>query len=326
MSDSSGDTADILSKVEAKHVRRLLSVVFESRLRKLQFVEQRYTEGAANFRETLQFLRDLGWISERGDELDLVPSISAVSDWLQSEDSIRHAILTALAGESSPYRRAVASYLSNFTVADAELKYRPSLSERGQQRPLRNLLMDLRTVSYRPADETYILEDSAVPIYVWATNFVRPRGRQTYEVLQRRREELGFAAELAVVEHERKRLGGGLAHLVEHISADQPYACYDVKSATVMEGRVVDRYIEVKAVPQDTLQFYWSKSEVDAAIVLRERYYLYLLPYAVKRGFDVEALTMICNPHRTLTGDQDTWEIEEDVLVCRRKHVTQETD
>lgn len=137
---------------------------------------------------------------------------------------------------------------------------------------------------------------------------------------------MGFAAELAVVAHERQRLGVGLAHLVEHISADQPYACYDVKSATVVEGQVVDRYIEVKAVPQETLQFYWSKSEVDAAKVLRDRYYLYLLPYTVKRGFDVGALTMICDPHRTLTGDQNTWEIEEDVLVCRRKHVSQATD
>jgi hypothetical protein len=137
---------------------------------------------------------------------------------------------------------------------------------------------------------------------------------------------LGFSAELAVVEHERKRLGTELADLVEHISADQPYACYDIKSATVTAGQVADRYIEVKAVPEGTLQFYWSKSEVDVAKVLRDRYYLYLLPYAVNRGFDVGGLTVICDPHRTLTGDQNTWEIEEDVLVCRRKPVSPATD
>lgn len=319
MSDSLGDKTGILSKVETKQVHRLLSVILESRLRKARFIEQRYAEGAPHFQETLRFLRDIGWIAERDDELELVPSLSTVADWLQSDEHIREAMLAGLVAESSPYRRVLASYLNKFGVTGAELKHRPSLSERTQQRPLRDLLMDLRAVSYRASDEAYVLEDAAAPIYVWATNFVRPRNPQAYAVLQRRREELGFAAELAVVDFERQRLGDTLAHLVEHVSADQPYACYDIKSATVNDGQVVDRYIEVKAVPERTLQFYWSRSEVDTATVLRARYYLYLVPFAMKSGFDVEAITIVCDPHSTLVGDPDAWEIEEDVLVCRRK-------
>jgi len=326
MSDSLGDKAGILSKVETKQVHRLLSVVLESRLRKVRFIEQRYAEGASNFPETLQFLRDIGWVAEHDDQLEVVPSRSTVSGWLQSDENIRQAILAALVAESSPYRRVLASYLSKFRVAGAEVKHRPSLSERTRQRPLRDLLMDLRVVSYRASDKTYVLEDSVAPIYVWATNFIRPTNRQTYAVLRRRREELGFAAELAVVDYERKRLGGVLAHLVEHISADQPYACYDIKSATVTEGQVVDRYIEVKAVPEGTLQFYWSRSEVDTARVLREKYYLYLIPFVLKRGFDFEAITVIRDPHSTLRTDPNAWEIEEDVLVCRRKLVSAPTD
>jgi hypothetical protein len=319
MSASLGDKVSILSRVETKRVHRLLTVVRDSRLRKQQFIEQRYSEGARNFAETLQFLRDIGWVVEHDDELEVVPSLSTVSGWLQSDENIRQALLAALIAEASPYRRVLASYLSKFRVAGAELKHRPSLSERTQQRPLRDLLMDLRVVSYRASDRTYLLEQSAASIYVWATNFVQPTNRQAYAGLQRRREELGFAAELVVIDYERKRVGSELAHLVEHISADQPYACYDIKSATVVEGQVVDRYIEVKAVPEDTLQFYWSRSEVDAAKILREKYYLYLIPFIVKRGFDADAITVIRDPHSTLSADPNAWEIEEDVLVCRRK-------
>ena len=321
MSDFLGDAREVLSKVKAAQVSRLLSIVLETRFRKVQFIEQRYAEGAQNFRETLQFLCDLGWISAREDELDIVPSVATVTGWLQNEESIRKAILTALIGQSCPYRHAVAGYVNNFIIGGTELKHRPSLSERVRQRPLRDLLMDLRTVSYRPSDETYVLEDSAAPIYIWATNFVRPKNRQTHEALQRRQEELGFAAELVVIDIERRRLRHDLAHLIEHVSQSNPYSCYDIKSATVLEREVVDRYIEVKAVSLDTYQFYWTKSEVDAAKLLRDRYFLYLLPYETNRGFKVDALMMINDPHRTL--DNEKWEIEENVLVCRRKQVGQ---
>lgn len=322
MSVSSVDKTDTLDKVNTKQIRQLLSVVLQAHLRRVQFIEQIYTDGAQNFRETLQFLVDLGWISERAGELHLAPSASTAGTWLQSDEDMRQAILAALIGLSSPYRLAVATYIRKFKVAGTELRRRPSLSERTLQRPLRDLLMDLRIVSYRASDETYILQDSAVPLYVWATNFVRPSSRHTYEALQRGREELGYAAELVVIDFERKRLGAQLAHRVEHVSAAQPFACYDIKSATVTEGQAVDRYIEVKAVSDGTFQFYWSKSEVDVAKVLRDNYYLYLLPYAVGRGFDIEALIMMPDPHRVLSTDSKTWEIEEDVLVCRRKPVS----
>ncbi len=182
------------------------------------------------------------------------------------------------------------------------------------------MLIDLRAVSYEAANETYILEDFAAPTYFWAANLLRPKSADAYAASQRRREEVGFAAELAVIDYERDRLGDILAHRVEHVSADQPYACFDIKSATALsDGQVVDRYIEVKAVPEATLQFYWSKAEVDAAKVLRTKYYLYLVPFVMKRGLDVDAVTIICDPSETLIGDVNAWEFETEVLVCRRK-------
>lgn len=319
MSDYLGDRALILGKVQTRQVQRLLSVLVGARLRKIDFIGRSYSETEQNFAETLQLLRDIGFVTEREGDLELAPPSSTISQWLKSEDTIREAILSALIAERSPYRPLLARYLAQFAVSGKEIKHRPSLSDRVQQRPMRDLMMDLRAVTYRGSDDTYVLEEFATPTYFWATNFVRPRSQLVYAARQRQREELGFAAELEVLEYERDRLGDKLAHLIEHVSADQPYSCFDIKSITLTDtGAVVDRYIEVKAVSARTLEFYWSRAEVDAAQILRGKYYLYLVPFALKHGFDTSTIRIIQDPHSTLAAD-DNWELESEVVVCRRK-------
>ena len=118
--------------------------------------------------------------------------------------------------------------------------------------------------------------------------------------------------------------GPSLAHRVSHVSGELPFACFDIKSITVSGDEIVDRYIEVKAVPNESLQFYWSRVEVEAAKVLRERYYLYLVPYIVGRGFDISAVCIICNPQETLLQNNG-WKVEEDVFVCSRKRKDRDT-
>ena len=319
MSDSSGDLVEILSKVDTKQICHLLSILSLAQIRKPEFIERTYLEQARHFAETLQFLTDISWIAQRDRELSMTESGLSACRLVGDDAAIRDAILTALIGNPSPYRHPVAQYIRCFKVDGPYLRHRPSLSERTREKPLRDFLMDLRSVSYSLLDEAYVLEDSVAPLYLWATNLVRPRSHKTFEEMQRRREELGFAAELAVLDYEKARVGGNLAAQVEHVSADQPFSCYDIKSLTVMAGQTVERYIEVKAVPVGSLQFYWSRSEIDAAQILRDRYFLYLLPYALGRGFDIEALLIVADPYRTLYGDHNNWEIEENVLVCRKR-------
>ena len=153
---------------------------------------------------------------------------------------------------------------------------------------------------YRQVDDSYVLDEAAAPLYVWAINRSRTTSPSTFAQLQRRREELGYAAELVVLDFEKARLGSKFAGQIEHVSANAPFSCYDIRSITVDEGGVDERYIEVKAVDPDSMQFYWSKSEIDTATILRLRYYLYLLPYSHRGGFSTDALAIYCDPVRTL--------------------------
>ena len=53
----------------------------------------------------------------------------------------------------------MASYFAQFEPADSGTVHRPPLSKRLRESPLRNFMMDLHLVTYRAADDQYLLED-----------------------------------------------------------------------------------------------------------------------------------------------------------------------
>lgn len=105
---------------------------------------------------------------------------------------------------------------------------------------------------------------------------------------------------------------------VDHVSSVTPFASYDIKSVTVHGDTAEARYIEVKAVPSDSFQFYWTASEVEVSRLFRGRYFLYLLPVVEGRGFDPTRLMIVGDPWTSVRQNSDKWLIEENVIVCRR--------
>src|SRR5207247_11427206 len=112
---------------------------------------------------------------------------------------------------------------------------------------------------------------------LWARNVVSPTANQL-RLYANGREQIGRAAELAVLDWERRRVGGKWQNLVRHVSGDNPAACFDIQSVSVLGSQVESRFIEVKAVAADSFEFHWSGSEIEAAEILHARYFLYLVP------------------------------------------------
>lgn len=322
MSASSGKRLELFAKLETKQIQCLLNILFQSTMHGKHFVETAYSERARNFVETLQFLKGMNWVKERHGELALSDAGSTAYAAAQDDEEIRKRLTEALITEVSPYRADLAGYLLRFSLSGSNLAYRPSLSERLQQSPLRNFLMDIRVVTYRAADDTYLLEEGAADLYVWAINFKRSTSKETLHSNAKRKEELGFVAEIAILEYERGRVGARWAHKIEHVSAGSPFACYDIKSVTVRNSETVPRYIEVKAVPPDSYQFYWTRSEVEVAQVLKEKYFLYLLPVSPSGGFDLKRILIVDDPYISVYQNSEAWQIEENVIVCRRTEQT----
>jgi hypothetical protein len=208
-------------------------------------------------------------------------------------------------------------YFLQFNSSKGAFCHRPPLVDRLRESGTRNFLMDLGVVTYRATDDTYVLEQSGFELYIWAT-VESSTSAQRFRAESQSRTELGFRAELAVVDYERSRLGPEWASRVEHVSATKPFACYDIKSVSVQAGQASDRFIEVKAEPADLHRFYWSASEVEAARLLRRSYFLYLLP-TLGDGFDFERLLIVQDPITSVYDNRQDWDIEENVIICTQK-------
>lgn len=319
MNASSGERLFTLAMVETKQVQCLLRVLSRSNMRRMQFVEMSYVEQARNFRETLQFLKDIGWVREQEDELVLTDDGETAGKATQDDARIRNRLVEALIAEASPYQGLVADYLAQFKMTDSDLVCRSPIRDRLQKSPVRNFLMDVGVVTYRAADDLHVLEGNSVELYVWARNVKRATSRNQMQIRARRKEDLGFAAELTVLNFERNRVGEMWASKVEHVSAKNPFACFDIKSVTVQTFTAVPRYVEVKAVSGDTYQFYWTASEVEAAQSLRTKYFLYLLPVVPGGGFDPAQILLIEDPYISVYQNSQSWVIEENAIICRRR-------
>lgn len=317
MNASSDDLLTALRKVNARQISHFLKTVAGADLKAPAFIEHRYREYAHHYRETLTTLVALGWIEE-GPSAILLTSAGAHACAASGDDeSLRAAVLAALVRSSSPYAPLLSQYIRCFQPEERCLIQRPSLAVRNDQKPLRDLLIDLRVVSYRRLDDVFILAEPGYGLYFWARNQTS-LSHASFAAAQRKKQEIGYAAELIALSFEKKRLGPTLADRVTHVSSDAPFACFDIQSVTANEGELVDRYIEVKAVPQGDMRFYWSKTEVETSRLLGDKYFLYLVPYVVGQGLDAKSVAMLCNPQQSVLEDS-LWHIEEDALICSRK-------
>jgi hypothetical protein len=309
----------VIGKLNAKKIQCLLGILHSAELCTIEFVTDSYHEQQSNIEEVLQFALDIKWVTRHGDQLGLTNEGKTACRTTNDEGGIRWLLGDSVVSEKSPYRGLVLEFLSKFEVNVSNIAYKPSITERLYESPLRNLLLDLRFISYEKGNDVYVLEDVGVELLVLARNVNRSIACKDMQLIERQKEEMGLRAERIVLEYEKKRVDLQYANMIDHISANNPYACYDIKSFTFNGDKVTPRYIEVKAVSIESYQFYWSASELETARLLKDKYYLYLLPVVGEQKYDLAQMLILPNPFLTVYTDSKTWLIEENVLLCRRK-------
>jgi hypothetical protein len=297
-------------------VCNLLAIVHGSRLRARSFIASRYADAAVHFEETLAFAEELGWLrSENG---SIEPTGHVTAPMLGSEGLQRSlAFAEALLASAGPYQRVLASYLSRFTRSRGELVYSPDLESRLLDSAVRDFLMDLGAVTHRPEGDFYVLEGPFAACALWARNVVGPSARE----LTRHAEErsaLGLRTELAVLEWEKVRVGARYRDRIRHVSLENAAACFDIQSVTVNQD-AEPRFIEVKAVALDSFEFHWSRAEIEAAEILADRYFLYLLPVLASDAFDLARMEIVQDAYSRVYRNPSTWSTTADDIVCRKR-------
>jgi hypothetical protein len=318
MNVSSNKSLEALEKTTLRQIRELVGILQHTTLHRKPFVEASYKEHAQHFLETTQFLKDMGWILDDGEELSISDVCRAFITSLMNDEYLAGKIIETMTSPSCPYEKLVAKYLVQFKIAGENIINRPSQRIRLLESPVRNFLMDLRIVSYRKSHDDFVLTRGYAHLYFWARNVQGERSKETFDARSSLREDLGASAEYAVFHHEMTRVGKRFAAQVEHVSAKYPFACYDVKSVTVNRDSTTPRFIEVKAVSGDSFEFFWSSSELEAARLLGSEYFLYLLP-VVDGTFDFSNLLILENPYMTVYRNEEKWIVEENVILCRKR-------
>lgn len=312
MKGSLGTRASAFEGLILRNAFALLEVLEHNTLRTESRIREVFSQHYQGFDSMLTFLIRISVVQKRRGILCLrvVPPCAetpARQEWL----------LSYLLRTRNRYRSEVLRYLNKYQVLGGELIYNSPVHRRSRESHVRNFLMEMGIVWHDAEADRCVLSRDYMSLCVSA----RYRGHQVLPDLFAKsvaaRDELGLAAEMAIIEFEKKRLGPKLATEVDHVALRNVAAGYDVRSITVTNGRsMMPRYIEVKAVCPASMRFHWTRNEMNVAQTLQESYYLYLLPVKAAGSFDLARLMMIPNPHVGVLGSETAWVIERDVICC----------
>lgn len=319
-SDPDSSSFDNLS---LQHIRALLELLASTGLRRKEHIRRRYLERASHFDVTVRFLEQLKIVRDKGVALS-TKSRRALRHDLRG-DELNHVLIKRLLHSETPLREELCQYLRQFRIVGNKAVYRPTPDQRSAESALRNLLMEMAIVSHDRENEEYVLDSEHASLYAAASSLAGVVPPSQIRKRQKAREEIGLAAERAIVAYERQRLGDTLAKRVDHVAARNAAAGYDIQSVSVIgDATTIPRFIEVKAVSPTTLGFYWTANEVTVAHSLGSWYCLYLLPVDTRSDLRLDLLRVISNPHATVLANPDQWDVEHNVLRCQMKHVVDE--
>jgi hypothetical protein len=325
MNDFSDHRASAFEGLHEPQISTLLGILLESGIKNSDYIKRRYLERASRFDSTLHFLTEIGAVQNVNGELIINPSFQSLRDPITTEN-LTAIIIYRLVGRESLFRSELFDYVNRFRVLNGQVIYRPSVEQRSAESGVRNLLMELGVVRFDSSENQYVLMPENALLAAHARNVGLSVSPAEFRYSQRNKEELGFAAEQAIISYERNRIGPGLVDKINHVALRNIAAGYDIQSISVTESnRILPRYIEVKAVPAQTLRFYWTSNEIRVAEFFSSCYYLYLLPVDKIGDFDFERLRIIADPCSAVLRSSGEWIVEDGVLLCSLTSCVSET-
>lgn len=317
MNVSLGDFLRDFEQTGPRQVLCLLGSIEELRLRRKSLVKARFLEQHSGFEKTLEFLKRIDWVRERG---ELLRIRSSVRDRLNafSEGGPMAQLVFSLTATKGTHQGLLSAYLRRFDLAEGVVSYQPVGRVTAEERAARNFLMEAGAIKFHSGEDKYSLAPEAHRLLLWARGFWTPATDGWKQRQEEHRRIVGLDAEEAVVKFEKGRLGPRWSRLVSHFSKTHPFASFDIESVTIVGDQAAARFIEVKAVSPDTYEFFWSPSELEAAKLLHSQMYLYLVPVLGRRRFDLEAMMIIRDPFEAVWRDATIWMKEPGVVRCRR--------
>lgn len=303
------------NKISVNQILVLSETIDESSLMQREFIEGKYLRNAPNFGETVELLQELDLIKVRRNQVVLRPKYKAfLRDFRKSQQPkqiVKELIRNCLLTQQTSFSEYISEFLSNFHFKNEQYEFTPDTSQRMKYSGLRNFLIDLEFLYLDSTEMKYVIAPEYTFVY---TELLQSRRLSLDEFLkvQQKRIEIGRAAELQIVEYEKKRLSKfpHLAEKIEHVASRDVMAGYDIRSfdgKLNKSGNCIPRLIEVKAVSSRDYGFDWTRNEIETSKHFRKHYFLYLLPVVGKNQFDLKNLKIIMDPYSNVYQNKKEW-------------------
>jgi len=312
------------SNISFRQIDTLLQIIEVSQLVDDQYIRAQYEQHARNYDDTLNFSKDVGIVTAKLGGLHLAgefeEGLGHEVATAQKERGTKRSVIRAIAESKGTVTLDVGAYVGRFIRKDGRLMYTPSMADRLHFSGIRNLLMDLEALIYDEKNDLYLLADDTFKTLGerFQKNGLSPSAAAR---MRQENDELGVAAERAVMLYEQKRLSSyKLPGPIEWVAQEDVSLGYDILSYHIgdSDGSPARLHIEVKAVSKRDYAFHWTRGEMDAAKHHGANYTLYLVPVLSEQEFDLDRLKVIMDPYRTILIKGSGWERREEVVFIRR--------
>jgi hypothetical protein len=302
-------------KISVDQILFLSEIISESDLLQIEFVERKYLRSAPNFSETVNLLEELDLIKII--ENRLLPRtrykifLEKLTKSLQQKLILKKFIVKCILEQKTSVSEYLTQFLSHFQYSSGQFEFTPNMSQRLKYSGLRNFLMDLEFLYLDESETKYVIAEEYSTVCIELIESQR-LSLDEFLKIQQNKIEIGTAAELEVIEYEKRRLSRfpDLISKIEHTALIDVMAGYDIRSFDDVpdkSGFPSPRFIEVKAVSQWSYQFHWTMNEIKKAREFCSNYYLYLLPVLNKDSFDIEGLKIIRDPFSNVYNNSKNW-------------------
>lgn len=309
-------------KLSLKQLSVLSNVISQIQILNKNIIEQKYNRYSINFKDTLSFLYGIRLINYKDKKIVLkkiyqdfliLYKLSGYDDKILRDFFIKEFVF-----KENFLADYIDNFLSNFIYDNSTYKFKVKSPQKILYSGIRNFLSELG----------FLKIDLEHGIYTISQQFFETYRKKSYKKkltlaklknIIKEKEQLGYDAELIIIDFEKKKLSKlkFLLQKIEHISQYDVNAGYDIKS---YKDKLDDNlkpipiFIEVKAVPFWNYEFNWTKNEINKAKILKEKYYLYLLPVLSRKNFDIENLKIIEDPYHNIYENRKEWFCSEEIL------------
>lgn len=311
---------DPFKGIRPQQISFVLQLLHESSLRTLDFIQRKYEEKFINFHETLIFMESLNLVKKVDEALEIMSMEVTPGELCADARKFNRFILRLITISQNLYSQAIHAYLKTFRIEGKQCIRDAMPSDISMVADTRNFLMDISAIRLIHGTNRYILDGGFLDIFLAAHSNGKGISPEALEQSLKRLDEFGSLAEEHVLAYEKSVVGPDLVDKVQHVALRDVTLGYDILSVRKTETiNLSQRFIEVKAVSSRDHRFFWTPNEVTTAKILREHYYLYLLPFE-KKTFKIDGLMMIKDPYLEVIEKGAEWAVRKNTIECRRRN------